>query len=145
MVKSIANELHRINYLNAEMNALYHQASRRIGLADSEMTILYVLYDQGGSCMLGDIYQQSGISKQTINSALRKLEAEQAIRLEQYTGRSKRVVLTPIGEELSQKTAARVFQAESNAFSSWTEEEIHAHIHNLERYIASFREEVERL
>ncbi len=94
MRKSTFEKLHRINYLGAEMDALYHQACHRLGISDSAMRALYTVYDNGGTCLLSDIYKQSGISKQTVNSAMRKLENDVVLYLEQEDGRGKRVRLT---------------------------------------------------
>ena len=94
-----SKEIHQINYLTSEMDALYHQASVKMGISDSVSIILYTLYDAGGSCLLRDICIATGTSKQTLNSALRGLEAKQLLRLEQHNGRSKRVILTESGAE----------------------------------------------
>ena len=145
MEKSICSKIHRINYLNAELNALYHHASLKLGLTDSAAMVLYTIYDNGENCLLSDIYKQSGVSKQTVNSAIRKLEKERIIYLEQHSGRTKKVVLTDTGKEYVQKTVARLFDAEAAAFASWTEEEINAHIGFMEKYIDSFREQIEKL
>jgi len=107
--------------------------------------VLYTIYDNGENCLLSDIYKQSGVSKQTVNSAIRKLEKERIIYLEQHSGRTKKVVLTDTGKEYVQKTVARLFDAEAAAFASWTEEEINAHIGFMEKYIDSFREQIEEL
>ena len=145
MEKRICSKIHRINYLNAELNALYHHASLKLGLTDSAAMVLYTIYDNGENCLLSDIYKQSGVSKQTVNSAIRKLEKERIIYLEQRSGRTKKVVLTDTGKEYVQKTVARLFDAEAAAFASWTEEEINAHIGFMEKYIDSFREQIEKL
>lgn len=145
MEKKICSRIHHINYLNAELNALYHQASLKLGLTDSASIVLYTIYDNGDNCLLSDIYKQSGTSKQTVNSALRNLEKEGIIYLEQYSGRAKKVVLTDTGKEYVQKTAARLFDAETAAFESWTEGEINAHIGFMEKYINSFREQIKKL
>jgi transcriptional regulator, MarR family len=145
MEKRICSKIHRINYLNAELNALYHHASLKLGLTDSAAMVLYTIYDNGENCLLSDIYKQSGVSKQTVNSAIRKLEKERIIYLEQHSGRTKKVVLTDTGKEYVQKTVARLFDAEAAAFASWTEEEINAHIGFMEKYIDSFREQIEEL
>lgn len=92
MAQDIFEQIHRINYLTAEMDALYHQASLKIGLADSAMRVLYAIYDNGEWCMLSDIYKQSGISKQTVNSAIRKLEDEDILYLETFKGKLKKVI-----------------------------------------------------
>ncbi len=142
MKTKICSKIHRINYLNAELNALYHHASLKLGLTDSASMVLYTIYDNGGNCLLSDIYKQSGVSKQTVNSAIRNLEKKRIIYLEQHSGRAKKVVLTDTGKEYVQKTVARLFDAEAAAFASWTEDEINAHIGFMEKYINSFREQI---
>jgi len=139
------DKIHRINYLSAEMDTLYHQASLKIGLADSTMRVLYTIYDNEESCLLSDIYQQSGISKQTVNSAIRRLEENAVLSLEPCKGRSKKVLLTEKGKGYIKQTAARLYEAESNAFSAWSEEETNTYIHLMEKYIDSFRKQLEYL
>lgn len=145
METKICSRIHRINYLNAELDALYHHASLKLGLTDSASIVLYTIYDKGENCLLSDIYKQSGVSKQTVNSAIRNLEKERILYLEQHSGRSKKVMLTDAGREYVQKTVARLFDAEATAFASWTEDEISAHIGYLEKYIHSFREQIKTL
>lgn len=145
MSKTISEQIHRINYLTAEMDALYHQASLKIGLADSSMRVLYTIYDNGEWCLLSDIYKQSGISKQTVNSALRKLESEDIIYLENFKGRAKKVLLTEKGKGYIQQTAARLYQAEKNVYDSWTEEDLNTYVHLTEKYVDLFREQLTKL
>ena len=73
MEKAYTGEIRRINFLISEMDSLYHLADLRLGISDSVSRVLYALYDAGGQCPLADIYKNSGISKQTINSAVRGL------------------------------------------------------------------------
>ncbi len=145
MTKNIMEHLHRINYLTAEINSLYHQAALRLGVADSVMHILYMLYDNEGACMLADICKASGISKQTVNSAIRRLEKEDIVYLQQQTGKTKKVCLTSKGREYAEETAARIFAAEAEAYSDWTGEEISLHLKLLEKYAGSFRKSLEEL
>ncbi len=145
MKTKICSKMHRINFLYSEINALYHQASLKLGLTDSASIVLYAIYGNGEDCLLGDIYKQTGVSKQTVNSAIHNLEKKHFLYLEQYSGRAKKVILTDAGKEYAQKTAARLYDAEAAAFASWTEEEISAHIGFMEKYIHSFHEQVEKL
>lgn len=145
MERDFFDKIHRINYLVSEIDALYHQASLKIGLSDSESIVLYTIYDNGESCLLSDIYKQSGISKQTVNSALRKLEEESILYLEQHCGRSKKVTLTDEGKVYVGETIAKIFEAENAAFASWTEKEVDTHIRLTEKYVESFREQVNKL
>lgn len=145
MSKTVSEQIHRINYLSAEMDALYHQISLKIGITDSAMRILYTIYDNGDWCMLSDIYKQTGISKQTVNSALRKLESDNILYLETFKGRSKKVLLTDKGKDYVMHTAARIYQAECAAYASWTEEELNTYVQLTEKYIDLFREQVKKI
>ena len=81
-MEKTSEKLHRINYLTAEIEWLYHQASLRMGIADSTMRVLYTIYDHGEEdCPLSCVYKESGISKQTVNSALRRLEEQGVLRV----------------------------------------------------------------
>lgn len=137
--------LSQINQLASEIDSLYHQASLKIGLNDSASRILYALYTGGGSCLLSNIYKESGISKQTVNSALRKLEAENLIRLEHHHGKAKIIYLTDQGREKADQTISRLVRAEINAFESWSEEEIVSYIQLTNKYVETFREQVNLL
>jgi len=94
MDKKICSRIHRINYLNAEIDALYHHASLKSGLSDSASMVLYTIYYNGENCLLSDIYKKSGISRQTVNSAIHNLEKKHIVYLEQHTDRAKKDVLT---------------------------------------------------
>lgn len=145
MKRKHINEIHRINYLTTETEALYHQASLKLGVTDSVSIVLYSIFDAGNECLLSDIYKKSGISKQTINSAIRGLEADGILYLEQHNGRSKKIILTDKGKDYVEKTAARLHQAEMDAFDSWTEDEISTYIRLMEKYTDCFRQQIENL
>ncbi len=113
------DRLRRVNRLMNEADSLYHQAARMLGVSDSAMCILYELYERGDGCLLCDICAESGIRKQTINSALRKLERDGIVCPERGSGKNKRIHLTPSGQELLLRTAARVYEAECNVFRDW--------------------------
>lgn len=144
-MKKTAEKLHRINYLTAEIDWLYHQASLRLGIADSTMRVLYTIYDHGEECLLSCVYKESGISKQTVNSALRRLEEQGVLRMESGGGRGKRVFLTEAGKEYAGRTAGRLYRAECALLADWTDEEIDTHIRLMEKYNEAFRKTLEEL
>ena len=139
------DEIHRINYLTYEMEALYHQASLKLGITDSVSIVLYTIYDTGEIILLSDIYKKSGISKQTVNSAIRSLEADGILFLENHTGRTKRVVLTDKGKAYITNTVAKLYQAEVGAFETWTVKEINTYIQLMEKYANCFRKQITAL
>ena len=82
MSEIIQDKVNQINCLNEEIDSLYHQAALKLGVSDSVLFVLYMLHTNDGKCLLYDIYKLSGISKQTVNSAIRKLENEETVYLE---------------------------------------------------------------
>ncbi|MDO4167179.1 MAG: MarR family transcriptional regulator [Eubacteriales bacterium] len=145
MADRIREEMQRFNYLANEIDAAYHEAALKIGLSDSVMLILYTIYYSGGTCLLSDVTYLSGVSKQTINSALRKLEQECILYLEAYQGRKKKICLTDKGKALAKDTVLRVINIENDIFASWTEAERSLYIELTRRYLSSFKEKIKEL
>lgn len=145
MNQNHVNKIRHMNYLISEMDALYHQFSLKLGISDSVSIVLYTIYDTGNGCLLSDVYKKSGISKQTVNSAVRGLEGDGILYLENDTGRTKRIFLTSKGEEFVKKTVARLQEAEAQAFDTWTEEEIDTYVKLMEKYAEDFRRQMSRL
>lgn len=140
-----AEIIYRTNCLASDLDSLYHQAAQKLGVSDSVMFILYLVYEKNGKCPLKDIQKETSISKQTINSAIRKLEQDGMICLEQIDGREKNVCFTAKGTDYARHTIARLFRAECNAFTEWTAEEIGQYLRFMERYNRSFREQIEKM
>ena len=122
MERNILQFNRRVNYLITQTDMVYHEIARRLGLSDSELMTLYVLIDVGGTCPLAAIYGQTGLSKQTVNSALRKLEASGHILLRMADGKSKIVRLTEQGESFAARTAGWMLSAENEIYSAWPQE-----------------------
>lgn len=142
MDDNLYENVHRINCLANELDSIYHQAALRLGISDSVMFVLYMLHDKGDGCLLYDICNETGISKQTINSAIRRLEQDGIIFLEHYKGKSKQVFLTEKGKEYVAQTVARLYEAECRVFDGWSKEEITMHFNLLKKYNDALREEI---
>lgn len=138
-------EMQRLNYLMSETDAAYHEAAFRLGMSDSTMQILYAICNSGNSCLLSDICRLSGISKQTINSALRKLEEKGIVYLEASEGRKKRVCLTDKGRTLAEGTVVPLIEIENSILDSWPQEELEQYLELTRKYLASFREKIQKL
>lgn len=136
-------KVNKINALSNDLDGIYHQASRKLGISDSVLIVLYEIYVSGGSCPLNSITKNNGISKQTVNSAVRRLEADGLICLEPYKGKSKRVALTEKGSAFAENTAGRLFKTECGVFRGWTQQEIDIYLALSERFNISLREQIE--
>ncbi len=135
----------RYNYLAMETEAAYHEASVKLGLSDSVSLILYTICNNDGICLLGDICRLAGIRKQTLNSAVRKLEAEEIVYLKAADGKKKYVCLTEKGKMLSEKTVLKLIRIENEILESWTEEERETYVRLAEKYLKSFKEKIKNL
>lgn len=139
--------LKRFNYLSAEIGAAYHEMSFLLGLSDSAMQILYTICDcgQDGVCPLQVICRQTGLAKQTVNSALRKLEKEDVLYLKRSGARQKTVCLTENGKLLAENTAMRMIKAENEIWESWQDKETEAYLALTEKFLRAFQEKTKEL
>lgn len=145
-MQSITSEgMRRFNHLVSETDAAYHEAALKMGMSDSTMQIMYILCDKGGDCPLGEICRLSGISKQTINSALRKMEEEKLIYLEGIGGKKKRVCLTGEGKELAERTVMKLIEIENSILASWPKEELERYLESTERYLVELRKKIREI
>ena len=141
----ISKEKKRVNHLIGEIDAVYHEIAWKLGLSDSVFEILYTICNYGDSCMLKDIGRNCGLSKQTINSALRKLEKEGIVYLEAVDSRHKKVCLTEEGRSLTRRTAESVIEAENQILASWPQEDVETYIALIRRYLLALQEKAKNL
>lgn len=139
------SEIKRFNYLTFEIDSAYHDAALKMGLSDSAMLILYTICNNDGECPLSDITRLSGVSKQTINSALRKLEAENIVTLELFAGKKKKVCITEKGKESVKHTVMRMIKIENDIFDSWSEKERDMYLDLTLRYLIVFKEKIKEM
>ena len=119
--------------------------SLKLGISDSAMAILYTVCDSGDCCPLQEICRRSGIRKQTLNSALRKLEQEDIVYLKSVGPRNKTVCLTPKGRQLAQRSAVQIIEAENDIFASWPEEDVDAFLALTEKFLTALRKKAQQL
>lgn len=134
--------MQEFNRLVTEIDNVYHQAAKKLGITDSERDILYILTQ--GEFGQSDICHILGVSKQTVNSAVQKM-VKQGI-LETPTGqRREKLKLTTAGELFVEEKIAPLIHAENRVFEAWTEEERTTFLELNRKYLAMFQKEVERL
>lgn len=145
MEHMVSKEIKRLNHLLGEIDAVYHEMAWKLGVSDSVFNILYSIYNEGDQCMLQDVCRNSGLSKQTINSAVRKLEKEGIVYLEQADPRHKMVCLTEAGKNLAGRTAGWVIRAENEILASWEKEDVEVYLSMIRRYLLAIRDKAKTL
>lgn len=121
-------------YLAGEINSLYHEAAVKMGISDSVMNILYVLCEKGGRCLQSEISKLTGISRQTINSAIRNLKKVEIVYLKPGKGRNTIVCLTEKGEKFASAKIQPLFEAENKIWNEWTAEEQQQYLSLTQKY-----------
>ena len=73
-----ANLARRFYQLFCETDLVYREAAAGLGLTHSVFKILYAVWNYGDDmrCPLQEVRRRSGLGKQTVNSALRRLEGQ---------------------------------------------------------------------
>lgn len=122
------------NTIFKENDEIYRCAAKELGLSDCALWILYAVRAEENVTqkdICGTIYYP----KQTVNSALKKLEGEGYIVLSEMTDRrSKQISLTPNGVKLAEKTADKVIAAELAALSGLNDNERETFIELFRKY-----------
>lgn len=139
------SETRRYNRIISEIEEVYHEIAVKQGFSDSVMVILYALAENEGKCRLTDLIKQTAVNKQTVNSALRKLEKEDIVYLEAAGGKAKRVCLTEQGFALVHETVEKIMDVERKIYASWSKEEWELYVQLTERYLCQLREEMKEI
>lgn len=100
-----------LNRIYKRNDSIYASACQRMHLPESVFDVLYALCITDGLTQK-EICDACFCSKQTIHSAVARLQKEGSLRAERGTGRTVRLFLTPEGRALADRTAAPVIEAE---------------------------------
>ena len=144
MNPEVQKDLQEFWYLACEIDAIYHQAALRVGLSDSVMNILYTLSTFDGTCTQSDICKLSGDGRQTIHSAIRKLEQEGLVYLEKSHRKNRPIFLTEKGKLLAQEKVLPLLYAEHAAFAAWPRQERQELLRLTRKYVEGFRKNLSR-
>lgn len=127
------------NQLTKECDTIYHAAAANSGLSDCAFWILYTVQDTECTYTQSEICDNSFLPRQTVNSALKKLEKDGYLTLNCIEGKiSKSIHLTEQGHAFVQKYITPVMAAENRACELFSDEE-----KNL--FLRIFRTLVDRL
>ncbi len=130
------------NRLYKEMDDLYHSVAVRCGMSDSAFDILYSICVLGEGCTQKEICQVSFVKKQTINSAIQKLEREGVLRLAHGNGREVKIFLTREGKRLLDERVAPVLRQEEAVFAEMSEKDSRELLRLVSGYVSCLRQKL---
>lgn len=145
MVLEASQELKEVNRLYKELDDIYHDISLRLGISDSVLIILYSIVEMGDGCIQKDISEKFSISRQTINSAIKKLQSQGYITLKQGKGRDMHIYLTPDGKKYAEDIVGPVMELENSVFKEMSPEESREFLRLTQKYVSLFQEKVKQI
>ena len=135
-------ELKEFNCLYKELDDLYHELALKNEMSDSAFFILYTIIELGDGCLQKDIAERNHISRQTINSSVKNLQAKGYLSLKRGEGRDMHIFLTPLGQQFVQERIMPVIYMENSAFAEMLPEESRELLRLTRKYVTFFREKV---
>lgn len=132
------NDLHiTYNRTSKELEQLYHAYARHAGVSDAALWLLYVIRLGGNNLTQAAICADWHYPPQTINSALKRLEAQGLVALAPATGsrRDKAVRLTAEGEKTVEHVIDPLIDAERAALADLAPKERTALVSLSQRYL----------
>ena len=135
--------LDEYNRIFKENDEIYREAAKRLGLSDCAFWILYAVRSAEAVLTQSDLCYSQYQPKQTINSALKKLEREGYLSLRcKDDRRSKQIYLTEKGIDLAKNTVDKVIFAEVDALSGLTTAEQREFLTLFRKYTDCLKEKI---
>lgn len=134
----------KLNRLNKAIAELYHDLCVRLGISDSVFDIFYAIAALGDGCCQKDICDYAFTSKQTIHSAIHKLEKEGMLRLSPGKGREMHIYLTAAGEQFTREKIDPVIAGENEALSQMPSDETDQLLLLTEKYASCLRGQLQK-
>ncbi len=138
--------LKEYNITYYQTDNIYRLINKKLNIPFSYYQILYLL--RSNTCLPygKDIVKITGEPKQTINSAIKKLERDELIILSiDDNKKNKKIVLTKKGEEYCKKTIDLIIKAEINALTSINETDLKVFLDIGEKLKIETQKEFEKI
>ena len=117
------NKLYEYNNALKSVDENYRNIAKRSGLSEAAFWTLYTLRMEPGNVTQSDVCNVLYQPKQTVNSALKKLESEGYIILTPAGAHTKNISFTESGIKLCEQTVDKVIEAECDALKEMTDDE----------------------
>lgn len=121
--KNNRKKLSEYNNVLKSIDDCYRNIAKRYGFSEAAFWTLYTLRMEPGNITQSDVCTVLYQPKQTVNSALKKLESEGYITLTPAGAHTKNISLTKSGTKLCEQTVDKVIEAECAALGNMTDEE----------------------
>ena len=131
------------NQLLKRMDNVYDKLAKSSGISDTAFWIIYTVKNEKETYKQKDLCDMWSYSKQTINSALKRLEEQNIIKLESVleNKKDKKIVLTKTGEKIAKELIEPVNEIEKKSLGKIKEKREFLNL--FKKYIETIEEETE--
>lgn len=131
----------KYNCLLKEYDDIYRHVAKHFHMSESEFWILYILFTEQTQPTQRELCLRLHAPKQTIHSALRKMEQAEWIHyIALKDHRMKQIALCEKGYQAALSTVALITAKEESAFQCFSDEEKSNFISLLERYVIHLKD-----
>lgn len=147
MNDKIQAEMMQYNRLQRKLDEFYSGFAKLCGLSDSVFWIIYTVTERQEAYTQTELCNMWSFSKQTINTALKHLEAEGIIRFEplEQNRKNKQIFLTDKGIAFAQETVIPFMEMEKRAFGALDEEERKEFLRLTQKHLDLLRKECNKI
>ena len=144
---SLREQSRQMDCLYNETDRLYSGFARSCGLSECAYWVMYEIEVSSGSASLRGMAEAFSLSKQTLSSAVKSLEAKGLIELsfEEGSRKNKVASFTEAGRAFSRERIVPAIEAESRAFGSLEPEERERLVALVSKYARAIRRELDAL
>ena len=135
MVGLQSEALKRFNCLYKELDEVYHKLALKTGISDSVFCILYGIAAIGDGCLQKDISEYYSLSRQTVNTSIKKLQSQGYISLMKGNGHDKHIYLTSKGEKFVKEKIIPIVEMENDIFNEMPPEDREEILRLTEEYV----------
>lgn len=133
-----------LNQCDSGVVELYHNYATAYGLSDTAFWLIYIIWFVGENCTQSEVCDMWFYKRQSINSALKRLEAQGYLTLESVHGnrKSKHIVLTSTGRELADRVVVPLVSAEIDVLEAFSNQERSTFVELTQRRVSLLRKNI---
>ncbi|BDF68301.1 MarR family transcriptional regulator [Oscillospiraceae bacterium] len=145
MHEDIKKQLETFNQQVKDLTAIYRCAASQHSVSENEFWVWYTLLVSGEEYSQQDICEMWSLPKQTINSVIAHLRQKGFLSLEMEPGtRNRKIIrLTESGKAFGEKIVTPIYEAEQRTLARLTVQEREQCVALMEKYVTTFREELD--
>lgn len=144
-MKRNKENLKTFNSLYYQQVSIYSNLVKKTGLSDSYYQILYVIRNDICLPYANKIVDFTCVPKQTINSAIKKMESEGLIILiKEEKSKNKKIVLTNKGNKYCEETIDKIVNLELKAFENITSQECDEYFNTMKKFNEKLEKEINK-